>query len=58
MLYRVSQKSGTVDFQYFAIHKCCMLWGSLDKTSLSSTFKNGIKIIEFSWVVFDSVVIS
>ena len=47
--YRMSQKSGTLDFRYFEIRKNNIFFISSDKT-LSSE-KNDTKIIKIGWVV-------
>ena len=48
-LYRVSQKSGTADFQYLASKKLIFLKTLLDKAS--SAEENYTKIIKFGWVI-------
>ena len=55
-LYRVYQKSGTLDFRYFDIRKYNIILISSDKTLFSE--QNDTKIIRFGSVSIDSTTIS
>ena len=51
-LYRVSQKSGTADFQYLASYKCHIFWHHYNYKA-SSAEENDTKIIKFGWVILN-----